>query len=157
MKDHTDLIARQLEAAEQTIDDLRATVKEQHEQLSGYAAEYMEAIERLYGDDCPPQGGTLTQAVDRGEQTIAQLMQDTEKTTRDAIDRMAEARAVGQQEGKAEAEADLASLRATLARVREYVQHKDGCDAWPQFVGHFQQATKVGPCSCGLDAALRGE
>lgn len=31
-------------------------------------------------------------------------------------------------------------------------EHADGCEAWPAFPGHFQQASKTGKCTCGLDA-----
>lgn len=58
-----------------------------------------------------------------------------------------------------------AAAALTLADSRRqqliaYVQHRDGCEAWPQFTGHLQGATKVGRCTCGLAdqlAALGGE
>lgn len=50
---------------------------------------------------------------------------------------------------------------ATLTEALEkHGQHGDGCEAWPQFTGHFTQATQVGACTCGFSAALatvRGE
>jgi len=53
------------------------------------------------------------------------------------------------------AEAELLALTRERERLRAYVQHGDGCSAWPQFTSHFQQATKVGECTCGLAAVLR--
>jgi len=37
---------------------------------------------------------------------------------------------------------------------RAYVQHKDGCDAWPRFDSHFTGASHVGKCTCGLAELL---
>ncbi len=50
------------------------------------------------------------------------------------------------------------ALRAAEQRGREalrnYVQHGDGCAAWPEFTGYFHQASNSGACTYGLDAAL---
>jgi hypothetical protein len=41
-----------------------------------------------------------------------------------------------------------------LLELTKYVEHKDGCTAWPQFTGHFTSASRVGECDCGLNKAL---
>jgi hypothetical protein len=50
---------------------------------------------------------------------------------------------------------DYCAEHAPKPDLRSWVQHADGCEAWPQFTSHFTQATKRGTCTCGLDAALK--
>ena len=38
--------------------------------------------------------------------------------------------------------------------LTKYVEHKDGCAAWPKFTSHFTQAVVSGACTCGLHKAL---
>ncbi len=42
-----------------------------------------------------------------------------------------------------------------IAALRRYCQHEHDCESNPQWLGHFQQATSQGRCTCGLAEALK--